>query len=549
MSPSSVLSEVLSDDGVVVLDEGRVAEDVEVVHLADEVCASGDEEDYVVDQKMSVLDDVECVSIPPIGKGGNRDKLVLQTKEDKSLVTWRKLGGASEKVFKWKNELLYLTVPDNVFQTVDVLVLPREFRCQVLKAAHDGAGHLGHRKELQLVWRRFAWPLMTKDIVNFCNACIVCQKCSRAAVRKAPMVERPVLSEPFEQMAFDLVDPLPKAKGGYRYVLTAVCMATKWPEAIPLRSITAKAVAEGMLCIFSRMALPLEILTDQGSQFVGKLMRELCLLLGIGRLRTTAYHPQTNGMVERMHSTLEGMLTKAHQQGMDWALQNPFALFARRQLPNRDTLLSPFELVFGRNVRTPLELIHIEWTGEWAQPLDVCSWVEQVAERVELARETVRQRMTVAVGSRKAVYDRKASVREFSSGSLVLSRLPGLDHKLDEAWSGPWEVVERLNKVNYRIKKVDGTGRARVVHINTLKACVKREEPVRRLTVVTELGDEEPGGKVRLKNKCKEFKEEDIERWKSEFGDVLVDTPGNTDSCIIGIEVSVFVWTIEGLMQ
>ena len=145
--------------------------------------------------------------------------------------------------------------------------------------------------------------------------------------------------------------------------------------------------------------------------------------------------------------------------------------------------------------------------------------------------------MTMAVGSRKAVYDRKASVREFSSGSLVWSRLPSLDHKLDEAWSGPWEVVERLNKVNYRIKKVDGTGRPRVVHINTLKACVEREEPVRRLTVVAELGDEEPDGKVRLKNKCKEFKEEDIERLKSEFGDVLVDTPGNTDSCIIGIEV------------
>ena len=120
VSPSSVPSEVLSDDGVVVLDEGRVAEDVEVVPLADEVCASGDEEDCAVDQQMNVLDDMECVSIPPIGKSGNRDKLVLQTKEDKSLVTWRKLGDASEKGFKWKNELLYLTVPDNVFQAVDV---------------------------------------------------------------------------------------------------------------------------------------------------------------------------------------------------------------------------------------------------------------------------------------------------------------------------------------------------------------------------------------------------------------------------------------------
>ena len=174
------------------------------------------------------------------------------------------------------------------------------------------------------------------------------------------MVERPVLTEPFEQMAFDLVGSLPKAKGGYRFVLTAVCMATRWPEAIPLKSITARAVAEGMVNIFSRTAIPLQILSDQGTQFLSSLVKELCKLLGIQRLKTTAYHPQTNGTVERMHFTLEGMLTKAHTQGMDWAFQIPFALFALRPMPHRDTLLSPFDLIFGYNVRTPLELLYGE---------------------------------------------------------------------------------------------------------------------------------------------------------------------------------------------
>ncbi len=77
-----------------------------------------------------------------------------------------------------------------------------------------------------------------------------------------------------------------------------------------------------------------------------------------------AYHPQTNGTVERMHSTLEGILTKARARKLDWALQIPFALFALWQMPHRDTLLSPFELVFGHNVRTPLELLYGEWSGE-----------------------------------------------------------------------------------------------------------------------------------------------------------------------------------------
>ncbi len=94
-------------------------------------------------------------------------------------------------------------------------------------------------------------------------------------------------------------------------MLTAVCMATKWPEAIPLKNVMAKTVAEGMVDIFSRTAIPLQILSDQGTQFLSALVEELCSLLGIQQLKTTAYHPQTNGTVERMHATLEGMLTKA----------------------------------------------------------------------------------------------------------------------------------------------------------------------------------------------------------------------------------------------
>ncbi len=124
-----------------------------------------------------------------------------------------------------------------------------------------------------MVKRKFVWPLLARDVTQYFQSCVTCQTCNRASVRKAPMVERPVLSEPFEQMAFDLVGPLPKAKGGYRFVLTAVCMATKWPEAIPLKSVTAKAVAEGMVSIFSRTAIPLQILSDQGTQFLSSLVK------------------------------------------------------------------------------------------------------------------------------------------------------------------------------------------------------------------------------------------------------------------------------------
>ena len=89
-------------------------------------------------------------------------------------------------------------------------------------------------------------------------------------------MEREVLTEPFEVMAFDIVGPMPKGKGGSRFLLTAICMASRWPEALPLKSITAKSVALGMVEIFSRTGILLQLLTDQGAQFVGSLVTQLC---------------------------------------------------------------------------------------------------------------------------------------------------------------------------------------------------------------------------------------------------------------------------------
>ena len=159
------------------------------------------------------------------------------------------------------------------------------------------------------------------------------------------MLQRPVISQPFEHVALDIVGPLPKEKGGARFIFTAACMATRWPEATPLRVITAKEVAEAVIQIFSMMGLPLQILTERGTQFTNRFMKQLIFSLGIHHLHTRAYHPQSNGVLERLHATFEAMLRKATALGLDWVRQLPFAIFAIRQAPNRSTGFSPFELV------------------------------------------------------------------------------------------------------------------------------------------------------------------------------------------------------------
>ena len=110
------------------------------------------------------------------------------------------------------------------------------------------------------------------------------------------------MEEPFKRIAMDIVGPLPRSKTGSKYIL--VCdYATRYPEAIPLRSCDAEHVAEGLVNLFARIGITQEILTDQGTNFMSQLMMEIYNLLHIKSIRTTAYHPQTDGLAERFNKT------------------------------------------------------------------------------------------------------------------------------------------------------------------------------------------------------------------------------------------------------
>ena len=339
-------------------------------------------------------------------------------------------------------------------------------------------------------------------------------------------MEREVLSEPFEVLAMDLVGPFPKGKGGYTYLLTTICMSSRWPEAIPLKSITARAVAEGMMEVFARTGIPLQLLTDQGSQFVGSLVAHMCKDLQIDKIKTAPYHPECNGVVERMHGTLGAMLTKAAALGLDWVGQVPFALFALRSSPNRDTQFSPFQLVYGHSVRTPLDILHQGWAEIDFKDLDTEEWSEWLVARLECWHDVLRDRGKRASESRKKAHDKHAVERTLTEGDLVLCRVPGMTKKLRESWHGPYQVVKAMNRVDYKVKL--GKGRTKVLHINNLKKFYPRGEEVLRLTVVAEDCEEGEATGTRLRDKCEEFDSEEVEKLKVEFPEVFSDVPGKT---------------------
>ena len=310
----------------------------------------------------------------------------------------------------------------------------------------------------------------------------------------------------------------------------------RWPEALPLRSITAKVVAQGLVEIFSRTGIPLQLISDQGAQFVGSVVTRLCTNLHIERIRTTPYHPEGNGVVEHMHGTLGAMLTKAASQGLDWVGQVSFALFALRAAPNRDTLFSPFELVYGGKVRTPLDIMHQGWAQLEFESLKTDEWAEWLVDRLQHWHDVMRERGECASARRKKEVDRKSVDRKLDVGDLVLVRIPGMAHKLSESWHGPYPVVEKLNAVDFRVDV--GKGRHKVLHLNNMKKYWEREEEVMRLTVVAEDFDEDVDVRTKIGGVCDDFEVEEVDKLVEEFPDVFSNLPGKTDVCTMVIRTS-----------
>ena len=171
------------------------------------------------------------------------------------------------------------------------------------------------------------------------------KKTARPVNQRAPLVSIPPIGVPFELLAMDIVGPLEWNKKGNMYILVLVDNATRYPEAIPLRSIDAETIADELLRVFARVGIPKRPFTDQGSNFTSLLMKQVTSLLKIAQLRTSQYHPQTDGLVERFNGTLKSMLRRfAREAAKHWGDLLPYLSFAYREVQQSSTGISPFEL-------------------------------------------------------------------------------------------------------------------------------------------------------------------------------------------------------------
>ena len=389
----------------------------------------------------------------------------------KYVVVYKKLKGILYRVRQRKD------IPG---ETSKQILVPKLLRTRVMEVAHDSmfGGHLGVKKTEDRIQTNFYWPGMHRDVTSFCRSCDVCQKTvARGAVPRAPLGEMPLIDLPFKRVAIDLVGPItPASDKGHRYILTLVDYATRYPEAVPLKNIDTESVAEALLDVYSRVGVPEEVLSDLGTQFVSECMKEVTRLLSIKRLTTTPYHPICNGLVEKFNGTLKRMLRRlCSDQPRQWhRFINPL-LFAYREAPQESTGFSPFELLYGRTVRGPIQILKELWTEEVDVPEVTTSYqyVLELRERLDTTMKMAQKELRKNQVRNKRLYDRKAKKRVFRVGDKVLILLPTDNNKLLMQWRGPYTVKGCQGGDNYQIEV---NRKTRNYHINMLKQYVQRDK-------------------------------------------------------------------------
>ena len=355
------------------------------------------------------------------------------------------------------------------------IVLPETLQPYALRVWHnsDQGGHLGSNK----TWGRaknsvFFWRDMRTSVRNHVRTCITCARCKPSGHGKQHELEQNyIIDGKFSMVGMDLVGPLPLTKDKNKYILMVVDYFTKWAEAIPIQNKEAATVARGLHAGWiTKKGTPERILSDQGKEFDNKLFHELCKLMESQKVRTTAFHPQTNGLCERLNQTIERMLRAVVKDSQtDWDIQLANVMMAYNSSPQESTGLSPHMLMFGDEMPVPLDWVfgqprHV--------PQDKVVYVRDLRSRIQAAYEQARKALMVAAKRQKRNYDPKVRNIQFSPGDIVMchtkSRTKGRNPALTRKWLGPFVIMRMPNPATAKIQEsAKDTGK--IVHVDRLK--------------------------------------------------------------------------------
>jgi hypothetical protein len=354
-----------------------------------------------------------------------------------------------------------------------------ELRKTAFQSIHSLA-HPGPRATVRQITQKFVWPNIRKDCKTWAQACLSCQRAKITRHVRAPLAEFEPTAR-FEHIHLDIVGPLPQSQG-YTYVVTMIDRETRWPEAVPTTSITAERIAAIIVENWvSRFGAPARITTDQGRQFESELVKRLAARLGTHKNRTTAFHPQTNGKVERWHRTLKAAIKAYATQ--NWVEILPLIMLGLRTAISTDRNVSPAQMTYGSELRLPGEFVDPEL--ENSSITNAPGFVERLGAALRKFAGQIRRH------GQAPVY----VPSELKHCSHVFLRVE-TKGALTQPYVGPFQIVKRDEKTCTIIKN----GKEEKISVDRVKPAHMLQEPGPEYAVKEEetAKRERPSRKVRF---------------------------------------------------
>ena len=311
--------------------------------------------------------------------------------------------------------------------------VPFSWRKRVFEVMH-GLGHPGIERTRQTVAEKFVWPSLRQDVTKWARECLHCQRSKILRHTAPPIGDFQVPEKRFEHLNLDLVTMTPS--NGYRYSLTIVDRFSRWPVAIPIKDMSVETIldafAHGWVANFG---VPSSITTDRGSQFLSAAWGQLMQVWGIKTHTTTAYHPEANSLVERLHRRLkEALLACSHDHPEEWFWKLPSVLLSLRTTLKPDLGTTPAELLFGEPLSVPGSLLS-------SAPSSEEHLQQQQRQTLANLRLEVARLQPVPTSAH-----RRQNVRlpdELQTCTHVFIRKGGVQPCLSAPYSGPYRVLSR----------------------------------------------------------------------------------------------------------
>ncbi|UYV85062.1 K02A2.6-like, partial [Cordylochernes scorpioides] len=357
-----------------------------------------------------------------------------------------------------------------------LLVVPRHLRQELLKNFHDSptAGHLGFTKTYDRIRKKYYWPGIYRTVRRYVAHCSDCQRRKhQPQLPSGHLQPIPVPEVAFEKVGMDLLGRFPTSEGGNRWIIVCTDYLTKYAITKALPTSESMEVAKFFIeDVILMHGAPRELITDRGRNFTSSMISDLNNQCRITHRKTTAYHPQTNGLTERLNKTIADMLSMyVDVNHKDWDRILPFVTFAYNTAKQESTGFTPFFLVHGREAETPLDVLFPKLLPEDDD------FIQTLGARAEEARKLARIHSMRSQGSNKHRYDAHHRNIIYQPGDLVWIFIPvrkvGYSEKLMRRYFGPYKVTRKISDVTYEVETFGNQqGRRKtkdLVHIGRMK--------------------------------------------------------------------------------